>query len=202
MMANVTLTDTEQARIHGTPGGLLKLNGGKYGSKADAGITGEERTAPTLNALAKEGVHVFHSMKIPNWSSGDLDHGYLSRRRWQMVDTKVRHAGVLRGFGGKVWYGWKFWEIDKGLSPKKSLEAAAEFRKLGLKVPKPIILIHGNVELKILTGGGARYMTAAQFKDFLAKESHKPSDSAFLEELIALTSATSVITSVTRKSVA
>jgi hypothetical protein len=169
------------AVVHGIPGSKIS-RASQFGSAAAIGAKGESMTAAILERLPDH-VHVFHSLAVPGWKSGDLDHGIVSNRL-DPRDTKVWKAGFYWGFGGLTFRGFRRF---KPASSTKTQEAAATYRGVGIKVGKPVIVVHclkGEVDLRFLKVPGQRFVKATVYREELARTEFRPAD----PEIVALLS--------------
>ena len=154
------------ARIYGTPGASLAKATTMAHDAVQAGLQGERTTATILNAIDAD-VHVFHSLRVPGFASGDVDHAVVTGNKLVLIDSKQWKAGFYWSLGGRVFRGRHRYKPAE----KRTFAAASKAFGAKFKVSKALVVVHtrGPVSLRFLRAPGVEFVTPGQLVRKLGK---------------------------------
>jgi hypothetical protein len=174
-------------RVFGTPGAnVVATATNKFAAKdIEAALVGEKKTAEIIErALRHNDIDVFHSLKVPGWKSGDIDHAWVTGQKVNIADSKQWPGGVYWSKGEKVYRNftrYTFAEKKTMMSIAKTLHA----NKYG--VGEVLVVVHtaGPTLLLLTHLEGVTFVTPKMFRK-IVKNTRRKSDPAVSARLMKL----------------
>jgi NERD domain protein len=155
--------------VYGRAGGNLGSFTGHAGVNGQAhGYKAELDTAELLDAYARRGLTVFHSVRVRG-GAADIDHVLVGSKGVVLIDTKAWKPGTYMALGAKVYRFTASRVLPERFAPGESMSlarSAAQMRAAGVPVVAAIVAVWssgaGRVRLALMRYPGAKRITTAR----------------------------------------